>query len=118
MVKRLALLLLAALAVAGPAAARTSTTTTLQAVTGPGFTITVTNGGKPVKTLKPGSYKVVVSDKSRIHNFHLIGPGVNKQTAVSFVGTATWTLTLKAGTYTYQCDLHASLGMQGSFKVG
>lgn len=89
----------------------------LSGVTGPGFTITLKNGGTLVKTLKAGTYTMVVSDKSSAHNFHLIGPGVNKTTSVPFTGTQTWTVKLKAGKYTYQCDVHASLGMKGSFKV-
>jgi plastocyanin len=32
------------------------------------------------------------------------------------VGTKTWTVTLKAGKYTYVCDPHASF-MKGSFTV-
>jgi len=58
-----------------------------------------------------------VTDKSPIHNFHLTGPGVNKEiTSVSFQGTKTVTVTLKKGTYKYVCDPHAS-AMKGSFKV-
>jgi plastocyanin len=84
---------------------------------GPSFTIKVTKAGKTVKTLKPGTYKIVVNDKSDMHNFHLSGPGVNKKTTVAFTGTKTWTVKLKKGTYRYQCDPHASSGMKGSFKV-
>jgi plastocyanin len=83
---------------------------------GPGFTITLTKGGKKVKSLKAGKYTVAIRDKSDIHNFHLRGPGLNKNTSVSFVGNKTWTVTLKAGTYRYVCDPHAS-AMKGSFKV-
>lgn len=89
----------------------------LSGVTGPGFTITVKRGGKPVKTLKAGIYRIVVSDKSSLHNFHLFGPGVNKKTTVPFMGTQTWTVKLKRGKYTYQCDVHAAAGMKGSFRV-
>lgn len=92
-------------------------TSKLTGVTGPGFTITLKSGGKAVKTLKAGTYTVVVTDKSSIHNFHLFGPGVNKKTTVPFTGTETWTVKLKSGSYTYQCDIHAALGMKGTFKV-
>jgi spore coat protein U-like protein len=88
----------------------------LVATVGPSFTITLTKGGKKVKSLKHGKYTIVVRDKSDIHNFHLKGPGLNKTTSVSFVGNKTWTVTLKAGTYKYVCDPHAS-AMKGSFKV-
>jgi hypothetical protein len=84
---------------------------------GPGFTIHVTMGGKAVKTLKAGTYTLVVRDTSSIHNFHLIGPGVNKKTTVPGTTPQTWTLKLKAGTYRYQCDVHLSFGMKGSFSV-
>jgi hypothetical protein len=100
-------------AVAGGNAA----TPKLSGVAGPGFTITVKSGGKPVKTLKAGTYGIVVADKSSIHNFHLFGPGVNKKTTVPFVGTQKWTVKLKPGKYTYQCDIHAATGMKGTFKV-
>ena len=83
---------------------------------GPGYTITLTKGGKKVTSLPAGAYVIKIQDKSNIHNFHLIGPGVNKKTAVLAVATFTWTVTLKKGTYKYQCDPHASF-MKGSFKV-
>jgi hypothetical protein len=85
---------------------------------GPGFTIGITMNGKGVKTLKAGTYTLVVRDKANIHNFHLIGPGINKKvTTVAFVGTKTVTVTLKKGKYTYQCDPHALSGMKGTFTV-
>jgi plastocyanin len=85
--------------------------------TGPGFHIDVEKAGKDLKTIKAGTYKIKVEDKSSIHNFHLFGPGVNKKTSVSFVGDKTWAIKLKPGKYTYQCDIHLSEGMKGSFKV-
>jgi plastocyanin len=99
------------------AATGTAATQKLAGTDGPGFTITIKSGTKAVKTLKAGSYTLVVADKSSIHNFHLIGPGVNKKTGVSFTGTQTWAVKLKPGTYTYQCDIHAFSGMKGTFKV-
>ncbi len=91
--------------------------TALAGTVGPGFTISLTKGGKAVKTLKPGAYTITVNDKSSIHNFHLSGPGFNKATSVAKSGKTTWNVTLKAGTYKYVCDPHAS-SMKGSFKVG
>ena len=112
---RLALvtLLAAALVVVASAAAATPT---LNAVDGPGFTITLKKGKSKVSSLKAGKYKIVVKDLSNIHNFHLKGPGVDKKTGVGPKGTFTWTVTLKKGTYKFVCDPHASL-MKGSFKV-
>jgi plastocyanin len=86
--------------------------------TGPGFKIEVTKSGEDVESLKAGTYSFVVHDKASVHNFHLIGPGVNKMvTSVPFVGTKTVTVTLKKGKYTYQCDPHAAGGMKGTFTV-
>jgi plastocyanin len=92
-------------------------TAPLKGEVGPGFKIEVEKGGKDVKTIKAGKYKIKVEDKSSIHNFHLIGPGLNKKTSVSFQGQTTWTITLKKGKYTYQCDPHATSGMKGTFRV-
>ncbi len=85
---------------------------------GPGFSIEVKNkAGKDLKTIKAGMYKIKVEDKATIHNFHLIGPGLNKKTGVSFKGDTVWTIKLKPGRYTYQCDPHAASGMKGHFTV-
>jgi Copper binding proteins, plastocyanin/azurin family len=112
-----AALSVASLAIASPALAH-PTATPLVGTDGPGFTITLTNGGKAVKSLKPGSYMVSVNDKASVHNFHLFGPGVNKViTSVPFVGKKSVSVTLKKGTYTFQCDVHAASGMKGTFKV-
>ena len=109
-------LILIAIALAG-AAVGAAATPKLSGVAGPGFTITIKSGGKLVKTLTPGTYTLAVADKSSLHNFHLFGPGVNKKTTVPFTGGQTWTVKLKAGTYTYQCDIHAAAGTKGTFKV-
>jgi plastocyanin len=110
------LVLLAALVAALAVPAADAGTAKLAATVGPGFTITLTQGGKKVSSLKPGTYTITVADKSNIHNFHLTGPGVNKKTGVGFKGTQTWKVTFKKGTYKYVCDPHASF-MKGSFKV-
>jgi Copper binding proteins, plastocyanin/azurin family len=110
------LVLLAALVAAIAVPVAQAGSSKLVATDGPGFTITLTQGGKKVTRLKPGTYTITVADKSSIHNFHLTGPGVNKKTAVGFKGTKTWKLTLKKGTYKYVCDPHKSF-MKGSFKV-
>jgi plastocyanin len=107
--------LVAALALAGSAQAQKRTT--LTASVGPGFTITLKKGAAKVATLKPGAYAVRVSDKSNFHNFRLRGPGgVNKATTVAFMGSKTFNVTLRAGTYRYQCDPHSGQ-MNGSFRV-
>jgi plastocyanin len=107
----------ASLALAAPAVAKPAATP-LAGTVGPGFTITLAKAGKKVTSLKAGSYAITVSDKASIHDFHLLGPGVNKViTTVPFVGKKSVTVTLKKGTYTYQCDPHAASGMKATFKV-
>jgi plastocyanin len=91
---------------------------TLEGETGPGFEIEVKQNGEDAESVKAGTYTLKVEDKSDQHNFHLIGPGVDKVvTDVAFVGDKTVTVTLKKGTYTYQCDPHAASGMKGTFEV-
>jgi plastocyanin len=85
---------------------------------GPGFTISLTDAaGAAVTQLQPGSYEIVVTDRSDGHNFHLSGPGVNQRTEVEFVGTVTWAVTFTDGIYSYVCDPH-STQMAGSFTAG
>jgi plastocyanin len=110
------LTLVGALALAGSAGAATPSKTTLSASVGPGFTISLKKGTTKVSTLKPGAYVIKVSDKSNFHNFHLMGAGVNKATTVAFMGSKTFQVTLKKGTYRYQCDPHRTQ-MKGSFTV-
>jgi plastocyanin len=107
----------AVVAVAVAVAPATAATPKLVGTVGPGFTITLKKAGKKVTKLKPGKYVIVIKDLSDQHNFHLKGPGLNKLTTVSFQGTKTWKVTLKKGTYKFDCDPHAPI-MKGSFKVG
>jgi plastocyanin len=93
--------------------------TTLKGTTGPGFTISLKDkAGKPVRKLHAGrKYTIRISDKSAIHNFHLIGAGVNKKTSLTKTGTSTWKLRFKKGkTYKFRCDAHPTV-MKGSFKA-
>lgn len=84
---------------------------------GPGFTITLTLGGKKVTKLKAGRYRFVIADRATIHDFHLSGPGLNRVlTTVDFTGTRSVPLTLRKGAYRYLCDPHASF-MKGTFKA-
>jgi plastocyanin len=91
-----------------PAAAASPT---VKGTVGPGFTIKMAS-----KPTKAGTIKLVVADKSSIHDFHLSGPGVNVKTSISGTGTKTFTVTLQKGTYKFICDPHKSF-MHGSFKV-
>jgi len=107
--KRIVLIatLVTALAAALPAVAATPV---FKGTVGPGFTISMAT-----KPKKAGKIKLVIADKSNIHNFHLTGPGVNVKTSVSAIGTKTFTVTLKKGTYKFVCDPH--LFMKGSFTI-
>ncbi len=109
----------AALATAALAlgASAQAATPTLTATVGPGFNITLkTASGAKVTKLKAGTYTITVRDRSNIHNFALKGPGVAKDSGVAFVGTRTWTVRLKAGTYKYVCTPHA-MSMVATFRV-
>lgn len=115
--RRVAALAIAALALAAaPELQAAPAVTTLRATVGPGFTITLTRGGKKVKKLKAGTYRIVVRDLSSIHNFRLTGPGVSRKTSVSKLVTATWKVTVTRGIYTYICDPHPT-SMRGTFRV-
>lgn len=94
------------------------TPTKLTGTVGPGFTISLTQGGKNVTTLKAGRYTFVIDDKASIHSYGLDGPnGFAKDfTSVPFTGTKTFTLTLRAGKYKYYCQPHES-SMFGNFTV-
>jgi len=108
---------LGAFALAGHAASA-STANSLVGTVGPDFSINLKLGGKPATKLKQGvRYRLVINDRSSIHNFHLRGPGMDRQlTTVGFTGTKSFVVTLKKGTYRFFCDPHASF-MRGSFRV-
>jgi plastocyanin len=104
-----------ALAATAPAA---SAPKMVQGSVGPGFTIKLTLAGKKVTKLKKGvPYRFQIRDRSPIHDFHLMGPGVNRVlTGVDLTGTKSVVLKLRKGTYRFVCDPHASF-MHGSFRV-
>jgi spore coat protein U-like protein len=117
--RSLALVLTAAVAAAAalatsawsrPAAA------TLTGTVGPGFTISLTQGGKKVKTLKAGTYTLVVTDKAAIHNFVIEeehgGTFEKTVTSVPFTGTKTVTVKLTKGSWKVYCKPHESVMFQ------
>jgi plastocyanin len=84
---------------------------------GPKPSITLkTTAGKTVKVLKAGAYILVVRDRAKVHNAHLLGAGVNRATAVAFMGTRTWKLTLRKGTLVFRCDPHRTT-MRGRVRI-
>jgi plastocyanin len=89
----------------------------LVASVGPGFSIALkTAAGAAVKTLRAGTYTIVVHDRSPEHNFHLVGRAVNKATSPGSVSTRTWRIRFVPGSYSFVCDPHASM-MRGSLRV-
>ena len=65
-----------------------------------------TSAGKLVKTLKPGTYTLVIHDDSSIHNYELDGPHGKSWTftSVPFKGTKTMTIKFVAGAYKAYCS--------------
>jgi hypothetical protein len=81
------------------------------------FTITLKRAGKSVTRLKRGAYSFVIADRTADHNFHLRGPGINRNlTTVAEVRTRTVRLRLRSGRYTFYCVPH-EFTMRGSFRV-
>jgi plastocyanin len=78
------------------------------------YKITLTFNNKLVKTLKAGTYTVVIHDDSSIHNYELDGPHGKswKFTTPSFRGTKTFTIKFVAGKYKAYCAPHESVMFQ------
>jgi plastocyanin len=85
---------------------------------GPGFVIDLVDAsGAHVTHVEPGTYTLTVHDRAAIHNFHLMGPGVDVFTDVDFVGDKTFSVTFTDGNYSYLCDPHSD-SMLGEFTAG
>jgi plastocyanin len=110
----------AAVLVVSVGASGKTATPTLKGTVGPGYTITLTMNGKKVKSLKRGTYKFAVADKSTFHNFTVErekgGKFEKDLTSVAFTGSKTVTLKLGAGSWKYYCKVHEPM-MYGFFKV-
>lgn len=111
-----------ALTAAGAAFSRTTSTPILKGVVGPGYTISLKKGGKPVKKLKAGKYKFVVSDRSTFHNYTVEREKPSKPkleshvTSTAFTGKKTMVITLKPGSWRIYCSVHEAQ-MHHDFKV-
>ena len=89
----------------------------LLATVGPKATISLRSAsGAPLESVKAGTYSIVVRDRSKAHNFHLVGVGVNKKSSVAAVATATWKLKLSKGVLRFYSD-KAPKTVKGSVKV-
>jgi plastocyanin len=81
------------------------------------ITLTHTNGS-PVADIPAGTYTIEVRDRSRMHNFHLTGPGVDRRTTVEGIETDTWTVTFQdQSVYTFLCEPHP-VEMRDTFTTG
>ncbi|HWL32051.1 MAG TPA: hypothetical protein VNP89_00480 [Gaiellaceae bacterium] len=96
----------------------TKTPPKLLATVGPKSTISLRNARGAVlhHGVKAGTYSVVVRDRSKLHNFHLVGKGVNRKSAVTGVGTTTWKLKLAKGMLRFYSD-KAPKTVKGSVRV-
>lgn len=108
----LAVVIAAAVAVSIAASAGAATHPKLVGVVGKNdaYAISLTSNGKVAKTLKTGTYTLVIHDDSAIHNYELDGPHGKSWTftSVPFKGTKTVTLKLTAGKYKAYCVAHES----------
>jgi len=117
------IVVICALVLVLPAAAGRQDVATLTAIVGTndGFTIMLNDpSGKRVSEIAPGTYTVVVQDRSAIHNFHLASnedATIDFRTDLEFVGEQSFTVTFRDRTrYAYACEPHWQT-MNGSFFV-
>jgi plastocyanin len=90
----------------------------LLATVGPKNTIALKSAsGATLKTVKAGTYSITVRDRSKLHNFHLVGKGVNRKSGLAGMGTSTWKLKLSAGPLRFFSD-RSPKTVKGSVKVG
>jgi plastocyanin len=83
----------------------TPTPLKLTLTVGPAASIALTNSaGKRVSTVKPGSYSILVRDRSKVHNAHLVGKGVQRKSGLAATGNVTWKVTLAPGVLRYYSD--------------
>jgi len=90
----------------------------LLATVGPKSTISLrsASGAALHHGVKAGTYSIVVRDRSKLHNFHLVGKGVNRRSSVAAVGTTTWKLKLAKGQLRFYSD-KAPKTVKGSVRV-
>ena len=92
--------------------------TRLLATVGPNAAISLRSAAGAVlrNGVKAGTFAITVRDRSKAHNFHLVGKGVNRKTAVAFTGTQTWTVKLSVGVLRFYSD-PARTKVKGSIRV-
>jgi len=100
-----------------PAPAPAPAVKRLTGTVGPRATITLRSPtGAKLASLTPGRYRITVRDRTRLHNFHLVGPGVNRKTAVAGMGTVVWQVTLRRGMLAFYSD-RAPKKLRGTVRV-
>jgi plastocyanin len=87
----------------------TTTQPTTTATPPPPAKLTATVSRTGTVSLRPlivrrGRVRMTVVDRSARANFHLVGPGLNRRTGRAFVGSTTWSLTLRSGTFRFGSD--------------
>jgi plastocyanin len=84
---------------------------------GPTATISLTNAaGKRITSTKAGAYTLTVRDRSKVHNAHLLGKGVNRKTTLAGTGTQTWKVKLSAGLLRFFSD-RSPTKVKGAIRV-
>jgi hypothetical protein len=92
--------------------------TRLVATVGPNAAITLRDArGRRLHHLAVGRYRIVVRDRSRKHNVHLAGAGIDRKTAKAGRGTFTWNVRLRKGTLRFFSDASPKT-LRGSVRVG
>jgi hypothetical protein len=72
---------------------------------GPTASIVLTNAaGKRFTAVKAGNYTITVRDRSKLHNAHLVGKGVNRKSGLLATGTLTWKVKLLVGPLRFYSD--------------
>ena len=89
----------------------------LLATVGPKATISLRSAtGAVLKRIKAGTYSITVRDRTKLHNFHLVGKGVNRRTGKAAMGTFTWKVVLKKGMLRFFSDTSPAK-VKGSLPV-
>jgi hypothetical protein len=89
----------------------------LLATVGPKATISLRSAtGAVIRSVKAGTYSIVVRDRTKVHNFHLVGKGVNRKSGPASVATTTWVVKLQAGVLRFYSD-KAPKTVKGSITV-
>ena len=84
---------------------------------GPSATISLANAaGKRITATKAGAYTITVRDRSKVHNAHLVGKGVNRKSGLAATGTLTWKVKLSAGLLRFFSD-RSPTKVKGSIRV-